>query len=107
MADSHVRGRALCRPRTARPAAIPEPDHHGAAVNGPVQSAIAAGEALLIDNADLDPAWIKVTLIPLLTDPGRIAAMSARASADSSRGRAAIPLIVISRYAAARQAAAP
>ena len=29
----------------------------------------------------LDPAWIKATLIPVLTDPGRIAAMSARASA--------------------------
>ena len=43
--------------------------------------AVAAGGALLVDDAGLNPAWIKTTLIPLLTDPGRIAAMSARASA--------------------------
>jgi UDP-N-acetylglucosamine--N-acetylmuramyl-(pentapeptide) pyrophosphoryl-undecaprenol N-acetylglucosamine transferase len=40
---------------------------------------VAAGGALLVDNADLDPAWIETALIPVLTDPGRIAAMSARA----------------------------
>jgi UDP-N-acetylglucosamine--N-acetylmuramyl-(pentapeptide) pyrophosphoryl-undecaprenol N-acetylglucosamine transferase len=43
--------------------------------------AVAAGGALLIDDAGFDPAWIETTLIPVLTDPGRIAAMSARASA--------------------------
>ena len=42
---------------------------------------VAAGGALLVDNADLDPAWIETTLIPVLTDPERIAAMSAHASA--------------------------
>ncbi|WP_020667648.1 UDP-N-acetylglucosamine--N-acetylmuramyl-(pentapeptide) pyrophosphoryl-undecaprenol N-acetylglucosamine transferase [Amycolatopsis nigrescens] len=42
---------------------------------------VAAGGALLVDNAGLDPAWIETTLIPVLTDHGRIAAMSARASA--------------------------
>ena len=42
---------------------------------------VAAGAALLVDNADLGPAWIETTLIPVLTDPERIAAMSARASA--------------------------
>jgi UDP-N-acetylglucosamine--N-acetylmuramyl-(pentapeptide) pyrophosphoryl-undecaprenol N-acetylglucosamine transferase len=42
---------------------------------------VAAGGALLVDDASLDPAWIKATLIPVLTDPGQIAAMSARASA--------------------------
>ncbi|WP_129667755.1 UDP-N-acetylglucosamine--N-acetylmuramyl-(pentapeptide) pyrophosphoryl-undecaprenol N-acetylglucosamine transferase [Phytoactinopolyspora endophytica] len=42
---------------------------------------VAAGGALLVDNADLDPAWIETTLIPLLTDPERIAATSAHASA--------------------------
>jgi UDP-N-acetylglucosamine--N-acetylmuramyl-(pentapeptide) pyrophosphoryl-undecaprenol N-acetylglucosamine transferase len=42
---------------------------------------VAAGGALLVDNAGLDPAWIEITLIPVLTDPERIAAMSARASA--------------------------
>jgi UDP-N-acetylglucosamine--N-acetylmuramyl-(pentapeptide) pyrophosphoryl-undecaprenol N-acetylglucosamine transferase len=45
------------------------------------EPAVAAGGALLVGNADLDPAWIETTLIPVLTDPGRIAAMSARASA--------------------------
>jgi UDP-N-acetylglucosamine--N-acetylmuramyl-(pentapeptide) pyrophosphoryl-undecaprenol N-acetylglucosamine transferase len=40
---------------------------------------VAAGGGLLVDNADLDPAWIETTLIPLLTDAGRIAAMSAHA----------------------------
>jgi UDP-N-acetylglucosamine--N-acetylmuramyl-(pentapeptide) pyrophosphoryl-undecaprenol N-acetylglucosamine transferase len=43
--------------------------------------AVAAGGALLVDNADLDPAWIETTLIPVLNDPERIAAMSAQASA--------------------------
>jgi len=41
---------------------------------------VAAGGALLVDNANLDPAWIETTLIPVLTDPERIAAMSAHAS---------------------------
>lgn len=42
---------------------------------------VAAGGALLVDDADLDRAWIETTLIPVLTDPERIAAMSAHASA--------------------------
>ncbi|WP_216214769.1 UDP-N-acetylglucosamine--N-acetylmuramyl-(pentapeptide) pyrophosphoryl-undecaprenol N-acetylglucosamine transferase [Amycolatopsis aidingensis] len=42
---------------------------------------VAADGALLVDDTDLAPAWIETTLIPVLTDPGRIAAMSARASA--------------------------
>ncbi|WP_020390275.1 UDP-N-acetylglucosamine--N-acetylmuramyl-(pentapeptide) pyrophosphoryl-undecaprenol N-acetylglucosamine transferase [Kribbella catacumbae] len=42
---------------------------------------VAAGGALLVDDADLAPAWIESTLISVLTDPARIAAMSARASA--------------------------
>ncbi|WP_116953290.1 UDP-N-acetylglucosamine--N-acetylmuramyl-(pentapeptide) pyrophosphoryl-undecaprenol N-acetylglucosamine transferase [Jiangella endophytica] len=45
---------------------------------GPV---VAAGGALLVDDAGLDAAWIETTLLPVLTDPGRIAAMSAHASA--------------------------
>jgi UDP-N-acetylglucosamine--N-acetylmuramyl-(pentapeptide) pyrophosphoryl-undecaprenol N-acetylglucosamine transferase len=43
--------------------------------------AVAAGGALLVDDAGLGPAWIEATLIPVLTDPGRIAAMPSRASA--------------------------
>jgi UDP-N-acetylglucosamine--N-acetylmuramyl-(pentapeptide) pyrophosphoryl-undecaprenol N-acetylglucosamine transferase len=42
---------------------------------------VAAGGALLVDNADLNSAWIETALIPVLTDPKRIAAMSALASA--------------------------
>ncbi|MFD4190409.1 UDP-N-acetylglucosamine--N-acetylmuramyl-(pentapeptide) pyrophosphoryl-undecaprenol N-acetylglucosamine transferase [Amycolatopsis thermoflava] len=41
----------------------------------------AAGAALIVDDAELDPAWIETTLIPVLTDPGRIADTAARASA--------------------------
>lgn len=43
--------------------------------------AVAAGGALLVDDAGLDPAWIETALIPVLTDPQRIAAMAAPASA--------------------------
>jgi UDP-N-acetylglucosamine--N-acetylmuramyl-(pentapeptide) pyrophosphoryl-undecaprenol N-acetylglucosamine transferase len=43
--------------------------------------AVAAGGGILVDDAGLDPAWIETTLIPVLTDPQRVAAMSARASA--------------------------
>ena len=45
------------------------------------EPAVKAGGAMLVDNAHLDPAWIETTLIPVLTDPARLAAMSARASA--------------------------
>lgn len=37
--------------------------------------------APLVDDAGLGPAWIEATLIPVLTDPQRIAAMSVRGSA--------------------------
>ena len=40
---------------------------------------VAAGGGLLVDDADFGPAWIEAALIPVLTDPGRIAAMSAHA----------------------------
>lgn len=46
---------------------------------------VAAGGALLVDDADLDPAWIEAALVPLLSDPERIAAMSARAAAAGAR----------------------
>src|SRR5882757_7099024 len=51
---------------------------------------VAAGGALLVDNADPDPAWIETTLIPVLTDPERIAAMSARASAAGAPDAAVV-----------------
>ena len=58
------------------------------------EPAIAAGGALLVDDADLDPAWIEATLLPLLIDPRRIAAMSARASAAAAPDAA----VVLARY---------
>ena len=51
---------------------------------------VASGGALLVDNADLDPAWIETTLIPVLNDPGRIAAMSARAAAAGTPDAGAV-----------------
>lgn len=41
---------------------------------------VAAGGALFVADAHLDAAWIQATLIPVLTDPERIAAMAARAA---------------------------
>ena len=55
---------------------------------------VAAGGALLVNDADLDPAWIETTLIPVLIDPERIAAMSARASATGALDAD----IVLARY---------
>lgn len=48
------------------------------------EPSVAAGGALLVDNADLDPAWIETALIPVLTDPGLIAEMSSRAAAGAT-----------------------
>jgi UDP-N-acetylglucosamine--N-acetylmuramyl-(pentapeptide) pyrophosphoryl-undecaprenol N-acetylglucosamine transferase len=45
---------------------------------------VAAGGGLLVEDADLDPAWIETTLIPVLTDPKRIAAMSGHAWATGA-----------------------
>jgi UDP-N-acetylglucosamine--N-acetylmuramyl-(pentapeptide) pyrophosphoryl-undecaprenol N-acetylglucosamine transferase len=54
------------------------------------EPAVAAGGALLVDDAGFDPAWIEAILIPVLTDPERIAAMSARASAAGAPDAGAI-----------------
>ena len=54
------------------------------------EPAAAAGGALLVDDAHLSPAWIEATLIPVLTDPQRIAAMSARASAAGAPDAGAV-----------------
>ncbi|MGW7532315.1 UDP-N-acetylglucosamine--N-acetylmuramyl-(pentapeptide) pyrophosphoryl-undecaprenol N-acetylglucosamine transferase [Amycolatopsis sp. NPDC054798] len=48
---------------------------------GPV---VAAGGALLVNDAELTPAWIETALLPILTDPARIAAMSAHATATGT-----------------------
>lgn len=38
---------------------------------------VAAGGALLVDNDDYTTAWVREHLLPLITDPDRLAAMSA------------------------------
>ncbi|WP_456608191.1 undecaprenyldiphospho-muramoylpentapeptide beta-N-acetylglucosaminyltransferase [Blastococcus sp. SYSU DS0619] len=42
---------------------------------------IEAGGGLLVEDADLDPAWITATLVPLLTDPAALAALAEHAAA--------------------------
>jgi UDP-N-acetylglucosamine--N-acetylmuramyl-(pentapeptide) pyrophosphoryl-undecaprenol N-acetylglucosamine transferase len=54
------------------------------------EPAVAAGGALLVDDADLDASWVEGTLIRVLTDPERIAAMSAQASAAGLPGADAV-----------------
>lgn len=46
---------------------------------------VQAGGALLIDDAALTPAWIDNVVIPLVSHPGRLAAMSAAASGIVTR----------------------
>jgi UDP-N-acetylglucosamine--N-acetylmuramyl-(pentapeptide) pyrophosphoryl-undecaprenol N-acetylglucosamine transferase len=41
---------------------------------------VDAGGGLLVQDADLDAAFVRGTVLPLLTDPPRLAAMSAAAS---------------------------
>jgi UDP-N-acetylglucosamine--N-acetylmuramyl-(pentapeptide) pyrophosphoryl-undecaprenol N-acetylglucosamine transferase len=45
---------------------------------------------VLADDAGLNPAWIENTSIPVLTNPGRIAAMSAPASAAGAPDAGAV-----------------
>jgi len=46
---------------------------------------VEAGGGLMIADAELTPEWITSTLVPVLTDPGRIAAMSQAAAASGNR----------------------
>jgi UDP-N-acetylglucosamine--N-acetylmuramyl-(pentapeptide) pyrophosphoryl-undecaprenol N-acetylglucosamine transferase len=41
---------------------------------------VQAGGGLMVDDADLTPEWIERTVIPLVTDPARLAAMSQAAA---------------------------
>jgi UDP-N-acetylglucosamine--N-acetylmuramyl-(pentapeptide) pyrophosphoryl-undecaprenol N-acetylglucosamine transferase len=41
---------------------------------------VEAGGGLLVDDADLDPAWIQAHLLPLLTDPEALAGYSRSAA---------------------------
>jgi len=71
------------------------------------EPAVAAGGALLVDDANLNPAWIETTLIPLLTDPGRVAVMSARASAAGTLDADVVLARHVLSAVAGRRAAAP
>ena len=42
---------------------------------------VEAGGGLLVDDAQCTPQWVRETLLPLLTDPGELAAMSKAAAA--------------------------
>jgi UDP-N-acetylglucosamine--N-acetylmuramyl-(pentapeptide) pyrophosphoryl-undecaprenol N-acetylglucosamine transferase len=46
---------------------------------------VEAGGGLLVDDADLTPGWIERTVLPLLGDPARVAAMSAAAAGYGRR----------------------
>ncbi|MBB0242587.1 undecaprenyldiphospho-muramoylpentapeptide beta-N-acetylglucosaminyltransferase [Streptomyces alkaliphilus] len=48
------------------------------------QPVVRAGGGLLVDDAELTPEWIRSEVIPVLTDPGRLAVMS-RAAAEFGR----------------------
>ncbi len=49
------------------------------------QPVVNAGGGLLVDDGDLTPDWIERTVIPLIRDPGRLAAMSAAAAGYGRR----------------------
>jgi UDP-N-acetylglucosamine--N-acetylmuramyl-(pentapeptide) pyrophosphoryl-undecaprenol N-acetylglucosamine transferase len=46
---------------------------------------VEAGGGLLVDDAELSPGWIEQTVVPLVRDPQRLAAMSAAAAAYGRR----------------------
>ncbi|WP_409454472.1 UDP-N-acetylglucosamine--N-acetylmuramyl-(pentapeptide) pyrophosphoryl-undecaprenol N-acetylglucosamine transferase [Jatrophihabitans sp.] len=45
----------------------------------------AAGAAVIVDNDQFTSAWVEANLLPIMTDPGRIAQMSAAASRSGAR----------------------
>ena len=46
---------------------------------------VGAGGGLLVDDAAFDPAYVRSTVLPLVTDPARLHAMSTAAAASGSR----------------------
>jgi UDP-N-acetylglucosamine--N-acetylmuramyl-(pentapeptide) pyrophosphoryl-undecaprenol N-acetylglucosamine transferase len=46
---------------------------------------VEAGGGLLVDDASCTPDWVRSTLTPLLTDPGRLATMAAAAASSGRR----------------------
>lgn len=68
---------------------------------------VAAGGALLVEDADLDRAWVEAALIPVLTDPERMAAMSARAEVAGAPNAGEVLARHVLMAIAERRAAAP
>ncbi|WP_231851651.1 undecaprenyldiphospho-muramoylpentapeptide beta-N-acetylglucosaminyltransferase [Modestobacter italicus] len=62
---------------------------------------VEAGGGLLVDDAELTPAWVTENLVPLLTDPAALAALAANAAAagtpDADERLADMVLEVVSR----------
>ncbi len=64
---------------------------------------VAAGGARLVADSKLTPAWVADELVPLLTDPGQLQAMSARATTVLPRGAdEAVAELVLEAAAAPR-----
>ena len=54
----------------------------------------AAGGAVIVDNVQFTPAWVEANLLPILTDPDRIAAMANAAARTGARDAD----VVLARY---------
>jgi UDP-N-acetylglucosamine--N-acetylmuramyl-(pentapeptide) pyrophosphoryl-undecaprenol N-acetylglucosamine transferase len=54
----------------------------------------AAGGAVIVDNDKFTPAWLEANLLPIVTDPARVAAMSEAASRAGARDAD----VVLARY---------
>ncbi|MDP2775607.1 MAG: undecaprenyldiphospho-muramoylpentapeptide beta-N-acetylglucosaminyltransferase [Nocardioides sp.] len=65
---------------------------------------VDAGGALLVSDADLTPDWVADTVPPLLSDPGRLAAMSAAAAGLIPRDADDRLAVIISETAAGARA---
>jgi UDP-N-acetylglucosamine--N-acetylmuramyl-(pentapeptide) pyrophosphoryl-undecaprenol N-acetylglucosamine transferase len=49
------------------------------------EAAVAAGAAVIVDNDQFTPAWVEANLLPIITAPARIAAMSRAAARSGAR----------------------
>ena len=49
------------------------------------EAIVAAGGAIIVDNDEFTPTWVETNLLPILTDPARVAGMSAAASRAGAR----------------------
>jgi UDP-N-acetylglucosamine--N-acetylmuramyl-(pentapeptide) pyrophosphoryl-undecaprenol N-acetylglucosamine transferase len=54
----------------------------------------AAGGAVIVDNDQFTPAWVEANLLPIVTDPARVAAMSEAAARAGARDAD----VVLARY---------